>query len=109
MSRLKLGVRTVVRTIGGLVCFGLAELCRRATWICPDWVGQMSVEVMLSAIFLMVAIGFFAGGCWLFYITYEDLREGWRHRTEAARIQRNQDHTIQLWLTTKIVGRSTEE
>lgn len=89
-------LRSAIKVVGGLICLGAAEMCRRATWICPDWVGQMSVEVMLSAIFLMMAFGFFAGGVWLICIVYEDLREGrWRH-AEAARIWRNRARTMEV-------------
>jgi len=86
------------KVLAGLICLGLAEICRRLTFICPDWRGQMSPEVAVSAIFLLMVFGFFAGGASLIYEVYGDFREGRRRRAE--RLQRNRERTFRFWLST---------
>lgn len=100
MSRLKIGVRTVARVVGVLVCIGFAELCRRGLFIVPDWRGQLDWGVMFfisAGIICLLCIG---------ELTYQ-IAEDWRRwrlsrpEREALRRQReNREKVFRLWSST---------
>ena len=85
MSRAKGGAKM----FGGLICIGLAEMCRRASFIAPTWEGEITPEKLLSAVFEVMAYVFFASGVWLFYHTAASIHRA-RLRRERAISRRHQ-------------------
>ena len=69
-------LKDVAKVIGGLICIGLGEACRQASFIAlDDWQGEITDKMLISSILALLAFGFFVGGVWLIYEVVEGLRE----------------------------------
>lgn len=91
-----LWLKLVGRIVLVIVLLGLAKVFSWARSICPDWRGQMSVEVTLSTVFLFLAVVFFAISIWLLLVACRDFRKGRLRRAVVARIRRNQARTMEV-------------